>query len=279
MRLNHTVPTFYRAHFGLLTLHGKESIIAPALTQRWQARLTSSTAFNTDSLGTFSGEVERSLSPVECALHKARLALTLTGAEYGLGSEGSFNTSVWGFGVVNQELVACVNNKTDWFVVGSHTTFVSVAECRYGNAEARQLFWRNLQAGQGVMLISEAHTAKGVESEAEAIAILNDWYGEHIPADLRIRYDLRAHQSPMRQANIALALENLMMRLESTCRQCGRPGFWPDIRETGLPCRDCGFPTNNPRAHIACCEGCGYQESRAVAATHADPATCPMCNP
>lgn len=270
---------FAGAHFGLVTLHGKESIIAPALAQRWQARLTTTTAFDTDSLGTFSGEVERRLSPVECALQKARLALSLTGAGFGLGSEGSFGTAPWGFGVINQELIACVTADANWHVVGCHAAPVAVTECRHGDAHARADFWRNLPAGQAVILVSEEHVAKGVASEAEAEKLLTDWYGGRIPPDLRISYDLRAHHSPARRINIALALENLMKRLESACACCGRPGFWPDLYETGLPCSACGFPTNSLSARIARCEGCGHQESTAVESTHADPATCPLCNP
>lgn len=270
---------FQGAHFGLVTLHGKESIFAPALAQRWQAYLTNNSSFNTDSLGTFSGEVERRFSPVECALRKARLALTLTGADFGLGSEGSFSTGPWGFGVINQELVACVSKMQDWFVVGHFAAPVSVMECRYGDTNDRDRFWHKLPNGQGVMLVSEDHIAKGVTSEAEATEILTAWYGEHIPDDLRIAYDLRAHQAPMRRSNIALALENLMQRLESHCTQCGQPGFWPDHHKTGLPCSACGFPTDNIISRSAHCEGCGHQVTTAVEALYADPATCPFCNP
>jgi hypothetical protein len=272
-------PVFQGAHFGLVTLHGKESLMAPVLAQRWQARLTHSSAFDTDGLGTFSGEVERRLSPLECALHKARLAVQLTDAEFGLGSEGSFGTAPWGFGVLNREVVACVPAKGDWFVVGFHTAPVAVAEYRYGDPAAWATFWEHLPADQGVMLVAEGHVAKGLCSEALARAILADWYGERIPADLRIAYDLRAHQSPLRRANIALALGNLLDRLDSACPQCERPGFWPDKRETGLPCHDCGFPTNSLRRLIACCERCGHQEFTSVEAISADPATCPRCNP
>jgi hypothetical protein len=270
---------FHQAHFGLLTLHGKESILAPALSERWQARLSHSQAFDTDSLGTFSGEVERRLSPVECALHKARLACELVGADFGLGSEGSFETAPWGFGVMNQELVACVPAEGDWHVVGYHVAPVAVGECRYGEREQQEHFWQHLPEGQGVMLIGEGRVAKGLRSQTEAMAQLTDWYGDRIPSDLRIAYDLRAHQSPVRREAIALAVANLLERLDSFCEHCHRPGFWPDQYETGLPCRDCDYPTNSLRARIARCEGCGLQQRFEVETPTADPATCPRCNP
>lgn len=270
---------FQGAHFGLLSLHGKETILAPMLYQRWRASLTHSEAYDTDSLGTFSGDVERSLSPTECALKKARLALELTGADFGLGSEGSFNTGPWGFGVINQELVACVPASGNWYVVGWHTALAAVEECRYDEPERQAHFWQHLPEGQGVMLIANGLIAKGIRTQSEAKSQLYQWYGEHIPSDLRIAYDLRAHQSPVRRTNIALAVFNLLDRLDSPCGECGQPGFWPDREEAGLPCADCGCPTQSPRARIAHCESCGNQQIIPVEAEYADPASCQWCNP
>lgn len=272
-------PSFQGAHFGLLSLHDKASIIAPLLAERWQASLTNTTAFDTDSLGTFSGEVERRLSPLECALRKARLALELTGADFGLGSEGSFGLAPWGFGVLNQELVACVPAGADWVVVGCHASPVAVAECRYGDSDALAKFWQTLPEGQGVMLSGDGRVAKGLCSASEVQAHLAAWYGERIPPDVRIAYDLRAHQSPVRRGNIARAVINLLERLDNPCSHCGRPGFWPDHREIGLPCAECGAPTNSLLARIARCEGCGCQQAYPVEVQHADPASCPLCNP
>jgi hypothetical protein len=271
--------TFQRAHFGLVTLHGKESLIAPALTRRWQARLSVSAGFDTDSLGTFSGEVERRLSPLDCALHKARQAVLLTGAEFGLGSEGSFGPGPWGFGVFNQELVVCVSAHSDWTVIGGHTAPVAVEECRYGDAGQQESFWQRLPDGQGVIVISGQRIAKGLQSRAEVIEQLALWHGEQVPGDARLMYDLRAHQSLIRRATLALAINNLLDRLDSHCEHCGRPGFWPDHPEPGLPCADCGGPTNSLRARRARCDGCGREQITAVDAVYADPATCPRCNP
>lgn len=270
---------FTRAHFGLLSLHGKEQILAPALAQRWQARLSITQDFDTDSLGTFSGEVERRMSPLECALHKARLALALTGGEFGLGSEGSFGPSPWGFGVINQELIACVPARGEWCVVGCHAAPVAVGECCFGDADQQALFWQHLPEGQGVMLIGEGRVAKGLRTREQANCQLSDWYGAQIPPDLRIAYDLRAHQSPLRRETIALAANNLLERLDSRCPACTRPGFWPDKRETGLPCADCGCPTSSLKRRLACCDACGHQQSSAVEARYSDPTHCPRCNP
>lgn len=55
---------------GLLTKHKKAPLIAPILLSElgWELVLTES--YDTDQLGTFAGEVERQLSPVDCAEKK-----------------------------------------------------------------------------------------------------------------------------------------------------------------------------------------------------------------
>lgn len=270
---------FRKAHFGLLTLHGKESIMAPLLAQRWDARLSLSTMFDTDSLGTFSGEIERKGSPLECALHKARLALELTGADFGLGSEGSFGIAPWGFGVINQELVACVSAQDDWQIIGYHTSAVAVTECRYGDSAQLERFWQNLPQAQGLIIKSEAGVAKGLKSKDQVMDQLRHWYGQQIPDDVRVTYDLRAHQSPLRRINIAHAFVNLQDRLESPCPQCGQLGFWPDKHESGLACSGCGSPTNRLKARISLCDGCGHSQRLPVDQKTASPEFCPECNP
>jgi len=74
---------------GLLTRHDKARMIAPALSTLGLS-LVATDVFDTDRLGTFSGEVERTMTPLECARRKAQLACELTGLDLGLGSEGSF---------------------------------------------------------------------------------------------------------------------------------------------------------------------------------------------
>lgn len=283
MSSNLHIEPFHGAHFGLLSLHDKASIIAPLLAERWQARLTNSSAFDTDTLGTFSGEVERRLSPLECALRKAQLAVELTGADFGLGSEGSFGASPWGFGTYNQELVACVPVRGDWAVVGVYGSAFAVDEYRPSDPVSQQRFWQQLPAGQRVMAVATdcdiRKSIKGIATESELNAQLAAQFAENIPADLRITYDLRAHHSPQRRVHIARATENLLARLACNCPECERPGFWPDQPETGLPCADCGTPTHSLSARIAQCAGCGYRQRTAVNKALADPATCPWCNP
>ena len=73
----------------MLTKHGKERVIAPSLGKQCGAIVEQTDQFDTDQLGTFTGDVPRLMSQRDAAREKAILATTLTGLKLGLGSEGS----------------------------------------------------------------------------------------------------------------------------------------------------------------------------------------------
>ncbi|MEN9703202.1 MAG: hypothetical protein RLZZ209_628 [Bacteroidota bacterium] len=75
----------------IATMHGKEKVIGPALEKAYRMKY-SVAALDTDLLGTFSGEVERVLTPLEAAREKCRLALEKNDAEIAIASEGSFGS-------------------------------------------------------------------------------------------------------------------------------------------------------------------------------------------
>lgn len=73
----------------LLTRHRKAAQVAPALAPLG-LQVIETTAFDTNQLGSFSGEIARQQSARDCAREKARRACALTGLRLGIGSEGSF---------------------------------------------------------------------------------------------------------------------------------------------------------------------------------------------
>lgn len=276
---------FSGRQFALLTRHGKETILAPLLSAKLGASLVLTQDFDTDQLGTFSGEVERQLTPKDCALKKARLACELTGLTLGLGSEGSFGPGPYGFGTVNHELVACVNLQEGWSVVGRHYNFSSVRKLTSRSTSALYEFMAKSPSNQGLLLQSTAGIAKGLHGIDAIKACLNDWFGKEsllvseLPEALTISDDLRAHQCPERRETIYRAMENLIARLLSPCPDCQTPGFWPDQIHSGLPCRSCGCPTNSTKARTAHCSHCNAERTYPVIETEADPGQCPICNP
>ncbi|MFM7776345.1 MAG: hypothetical protein ACKO7S_04680, partial [Actinomycetota bacterium] len=71
----------------ITTQHRKEELVAPALAPLGIKVIHHK--FDTDSLGTFSGEIPRALSQRETALKKARIGMAAQGAKFGIASEGS----------------------------------------------------------------------------------------------------------------------------------------------------------------------------------------------
>ena len=276
---------FSGRQFALLTRHGKETIFAPLLAAQLGASLILTQDFDTDQLGTFSGDVERQLNPKDCALKKAQLACELTGLNLGLGSEGSFGPSPYGFGTANHELVACVNQQEGWSVVGHHYNFSSARRQTISSAPDLYRFVEQTPPNQGLLLRCSAGIAKGLHGVDEIEACLKDWFGNYallgsaFAQELTISDDLRAHQCPERRENIHKAMENLIARLLTPCPSCRTPGFWPDHVHSGLPCRSCGTPTHSIKARTARCAHCNTEQTYPVSETAADPGLCPLCNP
>ena len=74
----------------IATRHGKDGVLAPILEAGLGVSCRAVPELDTDILGTFTGEVERTLPPLEAAREKCRMAMDLTGHDLALASEGSF---------------------------------------------------------------------------------------------------------------------------------------------------------------------------------------------
>lgn len=81
----------------IATMHGKESVIAPVLERELGLHCTVPAPYDTDRLGTFTGEVERLHDPLITARLKCLGAMDLTGCDIGIASEGSFGPAPGAF--------------------------------------------------------------------------------------------------------------------------------------------------------------------------------------
>ena len=73
----------------LLTQHGKERVIAPALEPALDCRVQLVTGYDTDQLGTFTRDKPRPGTQLEAARRKARVGMTLSGLPVGLVLEAT----------------------------------------------------------------------------------------------------------------------------------------------------------------------------------------------
>ena len=270
----------------LLTQHGKEGVIAPTLEGALGCTVERALGFDTDQLGAFTREVPRAGTQLEAARRKAELAIELSGAEVGLGSEGSVDRHpMLGFVDRNVELVVLVDRARGIEVVG-----VAEGPAPYGHVltssltEAESLAARPAFAGHGLIVRPESaddpRVRKDILSLDEMRAAFADAQRQSASGAVFVEIDLRAHRNPRRMQRIAEAAADLAAKLASTCPACDGPGFWRTERLPGMPCRHCGLATEIALAEVDACPGCGHRATRLLDTTvGADPQWCDYCNP
>lgn len=271
----------------LSTLHGKAGLIAPPLV-RLVGLQVDVCEVNTDRLGTFSGDVPRIYPPLETAIHKARLGMAASGCELGLASEGSIGPDpAVPMLTADREIVVLVDDANDLVIFETHTGYDLVTATTTAHAVedlgeflARADFPRHrliVHPNSGPILpirkgIADVDVLE--RSVAEAARASSDGFA-------RIETDLRAHMCPSRQRSIAKAAESLALRVSTCCPSCGAPGWGRVDVLRGLPCRDCGTPTDDVRSEVLGCVACNNLRERAIVAPDAtaEPGHCRWCNP
>ena len=74
----------------IATKHEKEKVIGPLVENHLAADWFVDPTFDTDFLGTFSGEIERKDDPLTTLKNKCLLAMEAANCDLGIASEGSF---------------------------------------------------------------------------------------------------------------------------------------------------------------------------------------------
>lgn len=211
----------------IATMHGKEAVLAPPLAGLgFQVLLPLD--YDTDMLGTFSGDVRRPGTAVEAALEKARRACIATGVPRAISSEGSYRPCQTLFpGARNVEILAFVDMEngqevveymTDLptrFVKGRVPADIAAPEVQallssMGWPEARAMVVPE-DPGHGVVM--PEWVFKGLAdapSLMEAMRVCAAHSGDGM---VHLESDLRAHMNPTRMASVARVGEQLVQRL------------------------------------------------------------------
>ena len=243
---------------------------------------------DTDALGTFSGEIERTGSPLETAVKKARMGIEETGIPFGLASEGSVSNDPFVQLLISDiETVVFVDNARDLVISESYRSFEIVALQKEVDT--------NTDLGEFLMRVDFPNHAliakikspngkvtaiKGITDDAHLRRAITELAEKSPNKKVTLEPDLRAHFSPTRQVNIKNAAELLLKRISQLCPSCQTPGFGKITYEKGLNCSDCG--TLNPEAiksEVLNCISCPYAEAGKLLAANLEPRFCPVCNP
>lgn len=273
----------------LPTQHAKAQAIAPVFADILNAQVREH-ACDTDSLGTFSGEVERRGTALDAARRKVQLAFTELDADLAVASEGSFGPHpTVGFVPADQELLHFADRSRDF----SLTVTLTTTDTNYRMADVTSLdalvdFAQ--KAGfptHGLILATQPRDdphrriIKGIQTHdalAEGFSTLRQVAQD---GKIWVETDMRACFNPTRMTTIAKLAEKLAQRLATPCPACDLPGWGEiDVIE-GLPCAWCGMPTPLVRGVIHGCVTCTHRETRdrPDGLKIADPGHCPRCNP
>ena len=276
----------FEAKMVLTSKHQKLDLIAPPLSERLAIKVRE-IALDTDQLGTFSGELPRTLSQFDTAVAKARMGIEQSGSPLGLASEGSIGSDpALPFINSDLELVVLVDAERGIVISEYFRSFaITAAKLTYkAGDDLREFLIRADFPRHGLIVSAKSANdvlfLKGI-SDARALdsalaQSLN--FSEH--GDVVIESDLRAIHSPSRRENIRSAAVALAARINALCPACNCPGWGLKSFQRGVACSECG-DENLDAIHreILNCVACEYSTLGPVLAETIDPSRCMTCNP
>ena len=269
-----------------LTQHGKESLIGPMLQAALGCQVVRAEGYDTDRLGTFSGEVPRLKSQLQTARRKARIGMELLGTPVGMASEGAFVPDPFG-GMLpwNIELLVWIDDERQLEVTGMAQGPARSLQRTVQDEAALMQFAQEAGFPEHQLMmrpegVTHLRVRKGLSDARTLRSAFAACRQESPKGQVWVENDMRAFCNPTRQAMIVRAAQDLITKLQSMCPSCGLPGYAVQERQTGLPCLACGLPTRMAKALIWRCAGCGHTDIvPAGKASHADPSRCDHCNP
>ena len=210
-----------------------------------------------------------------------------TGADLGVASEGSFGFDPdMPFVPSNLELVLLVDTKNKLEIRGHHRSSDTNTASQYVHTVNEAItFAKNVGFPEHALIVRKSqndmhHIYKGIRTHEELAKRVSELLKKIFVKKVYLETDMRAHMNPTRMEKIKKTTEDLIQNIQSTCPECGTPGFVVVQIKSGLPCRICKSETESPLSSIRKCQKCNYQtEIPREDKTFEDPALCSVCNP
>jgi len=279
---------FSNSNFIFATRHGK-GVAAEGCFQRVLNASVKELIIDSDSLGTFSGEVERPGSMVDALREKVRLARAATKERFIMTSEGSFNSaSSMGLFAQGVEMLMVHDALTGVEILEQHISLdTNYATEFLKERETLPRFLERISFGTHALVLYpeglpiQGNVCKGITEKEEAHTVFDLCLQRSPVSAVVAMSDMRAHLNPTRMKSITYCCELLAQRLSTHCPRCGSGGFGLVGSVPGLPCRECALPTQRARAERHSCPFCeeSVEMPRSDGKTAADPVECEWCNP
>ena len=270
----------------IATKHQKELVIAPLFEKQLEVQCFVNENFDTDLLGTFSGEIERKLNVIETLRQKCLLAVKDTDFDLVVASEGSFGSHpTLFFASADDEFLMFKDLKNDIEIVARHLSIdTNFDSCLVKNQENLEEFASKVKfPSHGIILKSSENNPEVILKDSESLSDLfnnyqilkQNFYGVFAETDMR------ANKNPTRMQVISETAQKLIEKITCLCPNCQFPGY--EIKEVnaGLPCDLCGLKTKSTLSYTYGCSKCDFKQEEfyPLGKKTEDPTYCDFCNP
>ena len=268
------------------TMHQKEKVITPLFKKELGVKILVPKNLDTDKFGTFTMDKKRTGSQKETAINKAKAAMELLNLDIGIASEGSFGPHpALPFGIANIELVVFIDKKLGLEIFGSHTEVASYAHNTTAHTIDEVLkFALDVNFPKHGIVIRRSDKdygdmVKGIVKKEELIKTATGLLKKH--KSIWLETDFRAHVNQSRMKNIELATIDLIENIKRECPNCQSLGFHKISPKPGLPCEQCGRPTDIPLYNVFVCDKCSHTKDIILSNQKetAYAGYCDYCNP
>jgi hypothetical protein len=270
----------------IATKHKKESVIAPILEKSLGVRCFTDETFDSDTLGTFTGEIDRKLDPIATVRQKCLLAMKLNNCDLGVASEGSFGSHpTLFFASADDEFLIFIDKKNNLEIIARELSMdTNFNGSEIENEKDLLEFAESVKFPSHGLILRKSKTdhsdiIKGItklQDLKKAFHLLyKNFNGVYVETDMRAMYN------PSRMTVIENATKKLVAKLNSCCPQCNIPGFGITDAKKGLECSLCGSATNSTLSYIYICQHCQHTKEAMYPhkKTTEDPMYCDYCNP
>lgn len=274
----------------LPTLHGKGDQIIPEFRKVLPFDIFE-VAIDTDTFGTFSGEIERTLPPRDAAIAKAEAAILESGWDGAIASEGSIGADpLIPLLTSDREVMVFIDRFEGVTITESVRSFDIIAkrfEYRVENRKGgnldhflKEADFPNHRLIVSTRIASQLSAIKGIDERHALEEALVEMARRSDDGVVAIESDLRAHCSPSRQRNIAKAAKALAERVARRCPGCDCPGWGTIEHIFGVECSACGHIDRRiAKRAIYGCLRCEVREEGDLLRETIDPGECELCNP
>ena len=270
----------------IATKHKKEEVIAPILEEELGVTCFVDLNFDTDQLGTFTGEIDRLEDPIATVRNKCLMAMELANCDLAVASEGSFGPHPsFFFAHADDEFLILIDKKNNLEIIIRELSL----ETNFNGAILTSLdelyeFTKNYNFPSHALIIRESASEnkeiiKGITNWEVLLEAFDYYFKKN--GNAYIETDMRAMYNPTRMNVIKNATKKLAKKILSCCPNCTTPGFGVSEVKPGLPCKMCNLPTKSTFSYIYKCDKCSFEKEEKYPHEKQmeDPMHCDFCNP